>query len=224
MTRRCRAGPALVVALAVVLAGCPSRSTLQSTPSTTAGSGAVPIAAPDATTRTLTIGVGATAATTGVWGDDRLAIGGGAIDTWNGWLPDGHTFSPFDTASQPVARLDPLLLKAIQDATRAAEAQGIDIGLTSGWRSMGFQQRLFEDAVRQYGSVDVARRFVSSPDVSRHVVGEAVDITGAGASNWLIRNGLQFGLCQIYANENWHFELAVDADGRCPPLRPNAAG
>ena len=57
MTRRCRAGPALVAALAVVLAGCPSRSTLQSTPSTTAGSGAVPIAAPDATTRTLTIGV-----------------------------------------------------------------------------------------------------------------------------------------------------------------------
>ena len=119
----------------------------------------------------------------------------------------------------------PLLLKAIQDATRAAEAQGIDIGLTSGWRSMGFQQRLFEDAVRQYGSVDVARRFVSSPDVSRHVVGEAVDITGAGApptGSSATASGSP--LCQIYANENWHFELAVDADGRCPPLRPNAAG
>jgi len=56
------------------------------------------------------------------------------------------------------------------------------------------------------------------------VVGEAVDVAGNGASQWLIRNGAQFGLCQIYANENWHFELATDADGRCPPLRPNAAG
>jgi hypothetical protein len=56
------------------------------------------------------------------------------------------------------------------------------------------------------------------------VVGEAVDIAGDGASAWLIRNGPQFGLCQIYANENWHFELATDGDGRCPPLRPNAAG
>jgi hypothetical protein len=153
-----------------------------------------------------------------------LSVGGAAIDTWNGWLPDGRTFSPFDTTVSPVAGLDPLLLKAIQDATRAAQAQGVDIALTSGWRSKGFQQRLFDDAVRQYGSVDVAQQFVASPEVSKHVIGEAVDITGTGASEWLIRNGAQFGLCQIYANENWHFELAVDQNGRCPPLRPNAAG
>jgi hypothetical protein len=40
----------------------------------------------------------------------------------------------------------------------------------------------------------------------------------------MIRNGARFGLCQIYANEIWHFELAADAQGSCPPLRPNAAG
>ena len=32
------------------------------------------------------------------------------------------------------------------------------------------------------------------------------------------------GLCQIYANELWHFELVTDAEGKCPPLLPNAAG
>ena len=154
----------------------------------------------------------------------ELVIGPAAVDTWNGFLPDGNTFSPFDTSVQPVARLDPLLLKAIQDATRAAAAQGVDITLTSGWRSKGFQQRLFDDAVRQYASVDVAKQFVASPEVSKHVVGEAVDIAGDGASDWLIKNGTNFGLCQIYANENWHFELAVDSAGRCPALRPNAAG
>lgn len=153
-----------------------------------------------------------------------LSIGTGANDSWSGYLPDGATLSPYDTASQAIARLDPKLLAAIQDAARNASTQGVDITITSGWRSRGFQQRLFDDAVRRYDNVDVARQFVASPEESRHVVGEAVDIAGTGASDWLIRNGAQFGLCQIYANENWHFELATDAAGRCPALRPNAAG
>jgi D-alanyl-D-alanine carboxypeptidase len=153
-----------------------------------------------------------------------LSIGTGATDSWSGYLPDGVTLSPDDTSSQDIARLDPKLLAAIQDAARSASTQGIDITITSGWRSKGFQQRLFDDAVRRYANVDTARQFVASPEVSRHVVGEAVDIAGTGASDWLIRNGAQFGLCQIYANENWHFELATDDAGRCPPLRPNAAG
>ncbi len=156
--------------------------------------------------------------------DDALSVGGGATDSWSGYLPDNTTLSPFDASSQILALLDPALLKAVQDATRSAQAQGVGITITSGWRSKGFQQRLFDDAVRRYGSVAMAQQFVASPETSRHVVGEAVDIAGNGASEWLIRNGAQFGLCQIYANENWHFELATDAEGRCPPLRPNAAG
>ena len=81
--------------------------------------------------------------------------------------------------------------------------------ISSGWRSKGFQQRLFDDAVRTYGNVDAAKEFVASPEVSKHVVGEAVDIAPVEADKWLIRNGPQFGLCQIYANEIWHFELAA---------------
>ncbi|WP_319456161.1 MULTISPECIES: M15 family metallopeptidase [unclassified Mycobacterium] len=203
MRRWWRVGAALVAVLVAALAGC-APAPVRSTTSTTPAFNAVPVVSSDGAT--------------------PLTIGGGAIDTWNGWLPDGRTFSPFDITIAPVARLDPLLLKAIQDATDAAHAQGVDMTLTSGWRSKGFQQRLFDDAVRQYGSVAVAQQFVASPEASKHVTGEAVDITGTGASEWLIRNGAQFGLCQIYANENWHFELAVDQDGRCPPLRPNAAG
>jgi hypothetical protein len=153
-----------------------------------------------------------------------LPLGAGATDSWSGYLPDGTTLSPFDTSSQILLRLNPLLLNAIRNAARSAQAQGINITITSGWRSKGFQERLFDDAVRRYGSVEIAQQFVASPEASRHVVGEAVDIAGVGASDWLIRNGAQFGLCQIYANENWHFELATDASGRCPPLRANAAG
>jgi LAS superfamily LD-carboxypeptidase LdcB len=123
-----------------------------------------------------------------------------------------------------LAQLDPALLNAVQEAARAAASQGIDMRITSGWRSTGFQQRLFDDPVRTYGSVDIGRQFVASPDVSKHVVGQAVDIAPVEADKWLIRNGAQFGLCQIYANEIWHFELAVDQQGNCPLLRLNAAG
>ena len=155
---------------------------------------------------------------------DPLTIGPAATDSYGGWIPDGQMLSPFDVSNPALAQVDPPLLNAIQDATRAAAAEGVDLRITSGWRSKGFQQRLFDDAVRQYGSEDIAKQFVASPDVSKHVVGQAVDVAPVDADKWLIRNGAQFGLCQIYANELWHFELAVDQQGNCPPLRPNAAG
>jgi zinc D-Ala-D-Ala carboxypeptidase len=153
-----------------------------------------------------------------------LDIGAAATDTIGGWLPDGTTLSPFDVSNPIVGQLDPALLKAIQDAGGKASAEGIDIRINSGWRSKGFQQRLFDDGVRTYGSLEKAKEFVASPDTSNHVKGKAVDIAPVEADKWLIRNGPQFGLCQIYANEIWHFELAVDDQGRCPPLKPNAAG
>jgi hypothetical protein len=153
-----------------------------------------------------------------------LSIGAGAVDTTGGSIPDGQMVSPFDVENPVVGFLDPLLLKAIQAATRAAIAEGVDVKLTSGWRSKGFQKRLFDEAVTAYGSVDGASQFVASPDRSMHVVGKAVDVGPVVADEWMIHHGPRFGLCQIYANEIWHFELAVDAQGNCPPLRPNAAG
>jgi len=145
-------------------------------------------------------------------------------DTSGGSLPDGERVSPFDLSSPAVNRLDPALLDAIERAADSAATQGITIGLTSGWRSPEFQQQLFDDAVVQYGSAEIASQYVASPQVSKHVSGRAVDIGPAAADDWLIRNGAAFGLCQIYANEVWHFELASDYGGTCPPLRPNAAG
>lgn len=156
--------------------------------------------------------------------DDAFSIGPAATDTIGGYLPDGRTISPFDVSNPVIAWLDPPLLTAIQNAARDARDDGVDVQITSGWRTKGFQQRLFDDAVRAYGNVDIAQQFVASPDTSRHVVGKAVDVGPVEADTWLIRNGSRFGLCQIYANEIWHFELAANNDGSCPVLRPNAAG
>ena len=142
----------------------------------------------------------------------------------DGSLADGQVLTPFDVQNPAIGRLDPPLLAAIQNAATAASAEGIAMTITSGWRSPEFQQHLLDDAVQTYGSFDAARQYVQTPAMSRHVIGQAVDVGGVGADQWLIANGSRYGLCQIYANELWHFELATDAAGICPPLLPTAAG
>lgn len=145
------------------------------------------------------------------------------VDPGDGSAPsDGHALTPFDVQYAAVGRLNPALLAAIQNAATAAA--GIIMTITSGWRSPEFQQRLLDNAIQTYGSYAAARQYVQTPEASKHVSGEAVDVGGQGADQWLIANGSRFGLCQIYANELWHFELATDAQGRCPALLPNAAG
>lgn len=146
------------------------------------------------------------------------------LDPGDGSLPNGAALTAFDVGDPAIGRLDPRLLTAIQDATTAAAADGVTMTITSGWRSPQFQQQLLDNAVATYGSMATARQYVQTPEASRHVIGEAVDVGGVGADQWLIANGPRFGLCQIYANELWHFELAADALGNCPPLLPNAAG
>lgn len=138
--------------------------------------------------------------------------------------PAPEPLTAFDVADPAIGRLDPTLLAAVQNATSAAAAEGVTVTVTSGWRSPEFQQQLLDDAIVTYGSYPAARRYVQTPEQSRHVVGEAVDIGGPGADQWMITNGPRFGLCQIYANETWHFELTTDVFGACPTLLPDAAG
>lgn len=134
-----------------------------------------------------------------------------------------QTLSPWDVANPAVGNLDQALLTAVQQATTAAAAAGITMTITSGWRSPQFQQQLLDDAIITYGSLPAALQYVQPADRSRHVLGQAVDIGGYDADQWLIANGARFGLCQIYANEPWHFELATDPAGNCPPLLASAA-
>ena len=136
---------------------------------------------------------------------------------------DVQMLSPWDVANPAVGNLDPALLIAVQQAAGAAAADGVTMTITSGWRSPAFKQQLLDDAIATYGSLAAARQYVQVPERSRHVLGQAVDMGGVGADQWLIANGQRFGLCQIYANEVWHFELANDPAGVCPPLLPDAA-
>jgi len=129
----------------------------------------------------------------------------------------------FDVDRPTIGNLDPDLLDAVGAAARDAQDDGVALSITSGWRSRSHQQRLFDEAVTRYGSEDEALRYVSTPDTSAHVTGDAVDIGPTDAADWLIRHGADYGLCQVFANEIWHFELATTPGGRCPELLPDSS-
>ena len=58
---------------------------------------------------------------------------------------------------------------------------------------------------------------VATADTSAHVSGDAVDIGHFDATAWLSEHGAEYGLCQIYSNEPWHYELRPQAiDHDCP--------
>ncbi|MGK4581975.1 M15 family metallopeptidase [Kitasatospora sp. HPMI-4] len=142
----------------------------------------------------------------------------------DGEIPDGKTLSPFDTEAPAVRNLDGPLLDALRQAASDARAQGIEMNVTSGWRNKTYQQRLLDRAVAKYGSLEKARQFVNTPEKSAHVSGKAVDVGPTNADYWLIQHGARYGLCQVYANEIWHFELRTTPGGTCPELLPDAAG
>ncbi|MDO3639210.1 M15 family metallopeptidase [Mycolicibacterium arseniciresistens] len=214
-----------ITAATVALSACSPAAT-EPQPPTAPAAPPVPTVADDSRPpgAALLIGPAAQYPGTGPTDADTLTIGDAATDTVGGLLPGDTMLSPFEVSTPILELLDPALLDAVQQAARRAAADGVEMRITSGWRSRGFQQRLLDDGVRTYGGLDAARQFVATPEVSRHVVGEAIDIGPTTAAEWMIANGRRFGLCQIFANENWHFELATDERGECPPLRPNAAG
>jgi zinc D-Ala-D-Ala carboxypeptidase len=116
--------------------------------------------------------------------------------------------------------LSPTLKSRLKKAIAGAKADGITIQITSGRRSAAKQQRLLNDAIKQYGSYKAATRWVLPPKYSAHVKGKAVDIGPAAAMQWLNRNGYRYGICRRYDNEPWHFEAMVTPGKKCPPREP----
>jgi hypothetical protein len=143
----------------------------------------------------------------------------GVVDEADGFIPDGVAVSVFDEEIPAVSELDPDLLDAVRRTATHAEADGVGLRVNSGWRSPEYQQQLLQDAVVEHGSQEEASRWVSTAETSAHVSGDAVDIGPFDAADWLSEHGAAYGLCQIYRNEPWHFELRPDAvDDGCPRM------
>ncbi|MDR2347090.1 MAG: M15 family metallopeptidase [Bifidobacteriaceae bacterium] len=147
-------------------------------------------------------------------------LGGAAGFTQaDGVLPEGASI--FAGEYPGIANLDADLLKALR---AAANDSGLNFAVSSGWRSAAYQKQLLDQAVATYGSVSEAERWVAPADKSLHVSGDAVDIDGANSQAWLAEHGASYGLCLVYQNEPWHFELRPEAATLgCPALYQDAA-
>jgi D-alanyl-D-alanine carboxypeptidase len=140
-----------------------------------------------------------------------------ALGEADGAVPDGVTV--FDDEIPAVANVDPDLLGALRKAATDAADDGVKFFVNSGWRTPAYQEQLLREAVSKYGSEKEAARWVATPDTSPHVSGHAIDIGRSDATAWLSKHGAKYGLCQIYKNEPWHYELRPEAvDHGCPPM------
>jgi zinc D-Ala-D-Ala carboxypeptidase len=152
--------------------------------------------------------------------ESALRDADGPLGKADGVVPDDVTV--FDDAYPAVANLDPALAAALRRA--ATDADGIHFFVNSGWRSARYQEALLDEAVAEYGSRAEAARWVATPATSAHVSGDAVDIGHGDAARWLDDHGAAYGLCRVYANEPWHYELRPDAaDDGCPRMYADAA-
>ena len=129
-----------------------------------------------------------------------------------------------DSASV-TTELHPFLLARFNAAYLSAKKEGVNLYVTSGFRSLARQEILFEKAVEKYGNETEAAKWVLPAPYSHHPQGLALDVNYPGdpkGAKWLEINGSKFGLCRVYANEWWHFEGVIAPGEKCPPLAPNA--
>jgi len=154
----------------------------------------------------------------------RTFAAGDTVPGQQGAAPVIDDANPAQPPPEPGA-IDPALSRALGRARTAALAAGLDLQVTSGFRSTATQQRLYDQAIARYDSPEKARRWVLPPAESAHVEGLAVDVGPRAAAAWLEKHGVRYGLCRRYVNEWWHFERLAPAIGqRCPALEPYAGG
>lgn len=138
----------------------------------------------------------------------------------DGKLPTGATV--FDD-HPAIANLDPHFRKALRAAATHAKRDGVVFSISSGWRSPEYQEQLLQEYIARHGSEAEAAKWAAPADKSLHVLGEAVDLDSVKAEAWLSEHGADFGLCQVYESEPWHYELRPEAkDQGCPEMYADA--
>ena len=92
-------------------------------------------------------------------------------------------------------------------AAAAAETPSIEIAVTSGFRTMADQQRLYN--LYKSGAGNPA----SGPGNSNHQGGIAVDFNvhnAGGRYEWMVKNAWKYGFIRTVKDERWHWEYWGD--------------
>ena len=137
----------------------------------------------------------------------------------------GSALTESATVTGEVIEIHPLLAARFAAAESAAAREGVNLYITSGFRTQARQEVLFANAIKKYGNETEAAKWVLPAHFSHHPQGLAIDVNypkdPAGAK-WLEDNGARFGLCRVYANEWWHFEGVIAPGRACPAMAENA--
>jgi zinc D-Ala-D-Ala carboxypeptidase len=138
-------------------------------------------------------------------------------------LPPASGGQESEQATVPAEGIDPELMARFEQAAADAATEGIELTLTSGWRSAQDQQMLVEQALERYGTAEEAHRWVLPPEASAHVAGLAIDVGPTEGALWLGQHNADYDLCRTYQNEVWHFELNPDPGRECAPMLPDSS-
>ena len=127
------------------------------------------------------------------------------------------------TRADSFTGLNPEFASRVANMLVAAEADGIDLRITSAYRSNELQAALFARAVERYGSEAAARKWVAPPGRSQHNTGMAVDFAsasggllrdaGSAEAKWLQANAERFGLHLPMSWEPWQVEMSGSRGG-----------
>ena len=121
-------------------------------------------------------------------------------------------------------------LRALEEMSAAARAEGVTLLVSSTYRSYEYQTEVFGRNVREMGRAE-AEMVSAMPGHSQHQLGTAIDfgsITDAfaetKASRWLANNARRFGfslsfpkgLTEVtgYKWESWHYRLYRESRGK----------
>lgn len=125
-----------------------------------------------------------------------------------------------------VTGLHPKVELRFHVARAAAKIEGVNLYISSGFRSSERQKYLFNRALKRHGSYEEAVKWVAPPEISRHPRGLAMDInypSDPKGAKWLEIYGYRYGLCRVFENEWWHFEPATAPGETCPVMFKNSA-
>jgi len=112
---------------------------------------------------------------------------------------------------------------------QAAKDDGVILTIESGYRSPGFQRKIFSKMLTEGRTFDDIIRYVAPPGYSEHALGTAVDFYPSNwefarlpAYEWLQENGSRYGFYETYPRNNkknypweaWHWRFHGDVSNK----------
>lgn len=125
---------------------------------------------------------------------------------WMNQLTPMPAAAPAASSPTVAAGESPALAGRLAALQQAIQQRGGSLSVTSGYRTVQEQQKLWNDAVAKYGSAAAARKWVAPPGASNHNKGVAADL--AGNLDLAHQLAPQFGLKFPMPWEPWHIEVS----------------